>query len=130
MKKYQKIRQSRLFKVNAQGYVMGSFALTPIWYDVKCRFPVITRMIWSSYRADNEIHELVIDHGLDRFVLTMESGCGSTIFPRISEEDWELQHKQVEFVDSVDIFHFIRCLVELYQLSKIQIEDEKMIYSS
>ena len=130
MKRQRKVCQSRLFNVNAHGYVTQSIALTPIWDDVKCRFPVITRMIWSSYLADNEIHELVIEHGLGRFVLTMESGLGPTVFTSITEEDLVLNHKQVEFVDSVDIFHFIRCLVELHQLSKIQIEDEKMIYFS
>lgn len=130
MKRHQKIRYSRLFQVNAHGYVMTSSALTPILDDVRHYFPVIKRIIWASYRADNEIHELVIDHQQGRFVLTIESGLGPTSFSRISQEDWDIQHKQVKFVDSVDIFHFIRCLVELHQLQKIHIEDEKMIYSS
>ncbi|HHR5860560.1 TPA: hypothetical protein ACS70L_003329 [Providencia alcalifaciens] len=130
MKRHQKIRCSRLFQVNAHGYVTTSFALTAILEDVKHYFPMVKRIIWSSYRADNEIHELVIEHNQGLFVLTMESGLGPTSFSRISQEDWDIQHKQVEFVDSVDIFHFIRCLVELHQLYKINIEDEKMIYSS
>lgn len=130
MKRHQKIRHSRLFQVNEHGYVTTSFALTPILDDVRHYFPVIERIIWASYRADNEIHELVIEHKQGRFVLTMESGLGPTSFSRISQEDWDIQHKQVEFVDSVDIFHFIRCLVELHQLQKIHVEDEKLIYSS
>ncbi|CAG9437053.1 hypothetical protein [Providencia alcalifaciens] len=130
MKRHQKIRHSRLFQVNAHGYVTESLTLTHILDDVRYYFPVIKRIIWASYRADNEIHELVIDYQKGRFVLTMECGLGPTVFTSITEEDIALNHKQVEFVDSVDIFHFIRCLVELHQLQKIHIEDEKMIYSS
>ncbi len=84
MKRHQKTRGSRLLQVNAHGYVTTYFALAAILEDVKHYFPMIKRIIWSSYRADNEIHELVIEHNQGLFVLTMESGLGSTSFSRIS----------------------------------------------
>lgn len=129
MKRHQKRRNSRLFQVNAHGFVSESSALIAIWADVKQRFPAITQLIWSSYRADNEIHELVITHEQGRFVLTMESGLGPTSFSRISQEDWDIQHKQVELVDSVDIFHFVRMLIDKYRLNTLNITDDQLIFA-
>lgn len=130
MKKQQKIRQSRLFRVGPSGWIEEAKALTPIMADIQRHFPVVKRLIWSSYRADNDIHELLIDHDERRFVLTIQSGFGPTVFPPISEEDWAIHHKQVELVDSVDIFHLVRLLVEHYQLKAVCIEEDRMIYSS
>lgn len=130
MKKHQKILQSRLFKVYAHGGATASFALKLIFVEVKRSFPVIIRIIWSSYRADNEIHELVIEHGLGRFVLTMECGLGPTVFTSITEEDIALNHKQVEFVDSVDIFHFVQMVIDNYGLGIFHIHDNQMIFKT
>ncbi|HEM8293649.1 hypothetical protein ACBQ54_18215 [Providencia vermicola] len=130
MKKYQKIRSSRLFQVNEHGFLSESSAVVNILANIKQYFPAITQLIWSSYRADNEIHELVIAHPLGRFVLTMESGFGPTIFPRISQEDWDLQHKQVEFVDGVDIFHFICQLLHEYQLDLVTRQNNGLYFQS
>lgn len=116
MKKQQRIRQSRLFKIGPCGFLECSSSVQRILADFIQTFPSIQQLIWTSYRADNEIHELVIVHGQGRFVLTMESGFGPTVFPPISQEDWELQHKQVEFVDSVDIFYFIYQLLHTHKL--------------
>lgn len=129
MKRHQKIRHSRLFQVNAHGYVTESLTLTHILDDVRYYFPVIKRIIWASYRADNEIHELVIDYQKGRFVLTMECGLGPTVFTSITEEDIALNHKQVEFVDSVDIFHFVRMLIDKYRLNTLNITNDQLIFT-
>ena len=129
MKRHQKIRNSRLFQIYAHGGVTASFALKLIFKDITRYFPVITRIIWSSYRADNEIHELVIDYPQRRFVLTMECGFGPTAFTSITEEDIALNHKQVEFVDSVDIFHFVRMFIDKYRLNTLSINDNQMIFT-
>lgn len=129
MKKQQKIRQSRLFRVGPSGWIEEAGALTPIMADIQRHFPVINQLIWSSYRADNDIHELRIDHDDRRFVLTIQSGFGPTAFTPISEEDWAIHHKQVELVDSVDIFHFIRSLVEQFHLSTVRLGDGELIYT-
>ncbi|QXX85116.1 hypothetical protein J6836_22430 (plasmid) [Providencia sp. R33] len=129
MKRHQKIRRSRLFQIYAHGSVTASFALKLIFGEIKRYFSVITRITWSSYRADNEIHELVIDHQEGRFVLTMECGLGPTVFTSITEEDIALNHKQVEFVDSVDIFHFVRMLIDKYRLNTLNITDDQLIFT-
>lgn len=129
MKRHQKIRHSRLFQIYGHGGVTTSFALKLIFEEIKRYFPAITRMTWSSYRADNEIHELVIDHQQGRFVLTMACGLGPTVFTSITEEDIALSHKQVEFVDSVDIFHFVRMLIDKYRLNTSNITDDQLIFT-
>lgn len=129
MKRHQKIRNSRLFQIYGHGGVTASFALKLIFGEIKRYFPVITRITWSSYRADNEIHELVIDHQQGRFVLTMECGLGPTVFSSITEEDIALNHKQVELVDSVDIFHFVRMLIDKYRLNTLNITDDQLIFT-
>ncbi|WP_140187526.1 MULTISPECIES: hypothetical protein [Providencia] len=129
MKKQQKIRQSRLFRVGPSGWIEESEALTPIMADIQRHFPVVKRLIWSSYRADNDIHELLIDHDERRFVLTIQSGFGPTVFTPISEEDWAIHHKQVELVDSVDIFHFIRSLIERFHLHTVRANESDLIYT-
>lgn len=129
MKRHQKIRNSRLFQIYGHGGVTASFALKLIFGEIKRYFSVITRITWSSYRADNEIHELVIDHQQGRFVLTMECGLGPTVFTSITEEDIALNHKQVELVDSVDIFHFVRMLIDKYRLNTLNITDDQLIFT-
>lgn len=129
MKRHQKIRNSRLFQIYEHGGVTASFALKLIFGEIRRYFTVITRITWSSYRADNEIHELVIDHQQGRFVLTIECGLGPTVFTSITEEDIALNHKQVELVDSVDIFHFVRMLVDRYRLNTLNITDDQLIFT-
>lgn len=129
MKKQQKIRQSRLFRVGPSGWIEEAKTLTPIMVDIQRHFPVINQLIWSSYRADNDIHELLIDHDDRRFVLTIQSGFGPTVFTPISEEDWAIHHKQVELVDSVDIFHFIRSLIERFNLHTVRANEGDLIYT-
>ncbi|MBF0693164.1 hypothetical protein IR150_16980 [Providencia alcalifaciens] len=130
MKRHQKIRHSRLFQVNPHGFLFESPAVNTILADINRCFPSMTQLIWSSYRADNEIHDLVMIHDQGQFVLTMESGLGPTEFTAITDEDLCLCHKQVELVDSIDIFHFVRMLIEYYQFQSIHLDNHSIVYSS